>query len=88
MKYYAAFLEMLDPEKNQTYRPQHLEFLRKGMEDGKVFAYGKFEDGSGGLVIYKANSYEEAEAFAKQDPYIVENVRKLILREWSMTHSL
>lgn len=84
MKYYAAILEMLDPEKNQTLRPQHLEYLKKCMDEGKVFACGPFPDGSGGMVIYQADSFEEAEAMAKKDPYVVEKVRKLVLKEWGM----
>ena len=88
MKYFAAILEMLDLEKNKTYRPLHLAFLKKGFEEGKVYACGPFPDGSGGMVIYKAESFEEAESYAKQDPYVVEKVRRLVLKEWGMTHEL
>lgn len=88
MKYFAAKLEMLNPEKNQTFRPQHLDFLKKGFEEGKVFACGPFLDGSGGLVIYQADSYEEALEYANQDPYVVEKVRRLELKEWGMTQQL
>jgi len=88
MKYFVANLEMIDPEKNQTYRAEHLAFLKKGLEEGKVFACGPFQDGSGGMVIYQANSLEDAEQYAKQDPYIVEKVRRLQLKEWGMTQQL
>jgi uncharacterized protein len=84
MKYFAAFLSMKDPAKNQEYRPAHLEFLGKMEGEGKIFARGKFSDGSGGLVIYKAESAEEARQFAESDPYVRHGARTLELHEWDM----
>ena len=75
---------MSDPAKNQEYRPAHLEFLGKMEEEGKIFARGKFSDGSGGLVIYKAGSVEEARKFAESDPYVKNGARTLELHEWEM----
>lgn len=83
MKYFAAILNMLDPERNQKLRPAHLAYLEKLNEQGKIFAKGPFADGSGGMVIYMADSYEEAKQMAEQDPYVVEKVRSLDLREWN-----
>jgi len=84
MKFYAALLMMKDPEKNKTYRPQHLEFLEKNTKEGKIFARGRFADNSGGMVIYKAESFEEAEAMAKADPLVTTGARSLELHEWDM----
>jgi uncharacterized protein YciI len=88
MAYFAAYLEMLDPQKNQTLRPQHLQHLKDCENSGKLFACGPFANGSGGLVIYIADSYEDAEQLAKKDPYVVEKVRRLDLREWKMTQTV
>ncbi len=88
MAYYAAILNMLDPERNQTLRPQHLAYLKKGLEAGTIDSVGAFADGSGGMVIYIAETYEQALEMAKNDPYVVEKVRELDLREWRMTRSL
>lgn len=85
MAYYAAILHMQDPEKNQTLRPQHLGYIEKLEQQGKIFAKGPFTDGAGGLVIYIADSLEEAKELANQDPYVVEGVRRLELHEWKMT---
>lgn len=82
MSYYAAILEMLDPERNTELRPQHLEYLQQLEAEGKIFAKGPFTDGSGGLVVYIADSYEEAKEMAEKDPYVIEKVRRLDLREW------
>ncbi len=88
MPYYAAILEMNDPDRNQLLRPQHLAYLKQCYDEGKLFACGPFPDGSGGMVIYQADSYEEAEKIASNDPYVKEKVRKLVLKEWKMTQSL
>jgi len=82
MAYFAAILHMEKPELNQTYRPQHLEYLNNLKEQGKVAAMGPFLDGSGGLVVYIADSLEEAKALAENDPYVIEGVRRLELHEW------
>lgn len=84
MKYFAAFLPMLDEEKSQQYRPQHLEYLEKLGAEGKVHAKGRFVDGAGGLVIYMADSLEEALDLVKNDPYVALGARRYELHEWDM----
>ena len=84
MKYYAVFLPMLDPEKSAEYRPQHLDYLEQKKSEGNIFAYGRFADGAGGLVIYKAESLDEARAMAEQDPYVVNKARGLEIHEWDV----
>jgi uncharacterized protein len=84
MAYFAAILHMLDPEKNQKYRQDHLDYLNQLAEQGKIFAKGPFADGSGGMVVYIADSYEEAKKMAENDPYVVNGVRRLDLREWKI----
>jgi len=84
MNYYAAFLRMKDLEKSQSYRPQHLDFLVENEKAGRIFARGKFADNSGGLVIYRADSLEEARKTAEIDPYILCGARELELHEWDM----
>ncbi len=87
MSYYAAFLHMIDPEKNKEVLPRHIEYLDKLDQEGKVFARGPFTDGSGGLVVYIANSFEEAAILAEKDPHVVEKVRRLELKEWRVWQS-
>lgn len=86
MKYFAIFLPMLDQKKSQEYRPQHLEYLSKKTLDGKIFAKGRFTDGTGGLIIYKVDSIEEAEKLAKQDPYVIHGARGIEIHEWEMSY--
>jgi uncharacterized protein YciI len=84
MAYFAAILHMLNPEKNQEYRPQHLAYLDSLAKEGKIFAKGPFTDGSGGMVIYIADSLEEAKQMAEKDPYVTYGVRRLELHEWDI----
>jgi len=75
---------MLDEEKSKEYRPEHLTYLDKRREEGKIFAFGRFVDGTGGLVIYRASSFEEVEEIVKQDPYVREGARNYMIHEWDM----
>ncbi|WP_153722453.1 YciI family protein [Sporosarcina cascadiensis] len=84
MKYFAVFLAMKDEEKSQTFRPQHLEFLDKMRHEDKVVMNGKFSDGAGGLVIYKAENLEQVKRFVSQDPYVIEEARGCTIHEWEM----
>jgi hypothetical protein len=84
VKYFAALLRMQDSAKSQDLRPQHLEFLGRGEKEGRIFARGKFIDGAGGLVIYQAESFEDARKIAESDPYITSGARSLEIHEWDM----
>lgn len=84
MKYFAALLPMRDLEKSQELRPAHLAFLDKKTQEGKIFARGRFADGAGGLVIYVADSLEDAKQIASSDPYVMHGARSLELHEWDM----
>ncbi len=84
MKYFAALLNMKDPEKNAKYRQEHVDFLLQKEKEGKIFARGRFTDNTGGLVVYVAPSLEDAERIAKGDPYVASGARTLELHEWDM----
>jgi uncharacterized protein YciI len=85
MSYFAVFSPMLDQEKNVTFRPGHLAYLKEKAEEGKVFAKGRFTDGTGGLVIYIAENHDEVEAIVKKDPYVASGARGYEIHEWEMT---
>jgi uncharacterized protein len=53
-------------------------------QEGKIFADGRFVDGSGGLVIYQVESLQEVEQIANQDPYILHGARGIEIHEWEM----
>jgi len=82
MNYYIALLHMKNASKNEEVLPKHIAYLDELDEQGYILGRGPFTDGSGGLVIYKAASFEEAKTFAENDPHVIEGVRSLELKEW------
>ena len=81
MRYFAVFLPMLNEEKSQKYRTEYFLFLEEKHQEGKIFANGRFADGTGGLVIYRAGSLEKVEQLAKQDPYVIQGARGFDIHE-------
>lgn len=75
---------MIDPVKNKEVLPRHIAYLDALDKQGKIYGRGPFGDGSGGLVIYIADSYEAALELAENDPHVIEKVRKLELKEWKL----
>ena len=84
IKYFAVLLPMLDPEKSRVYREQHLAFLDERRAEGKLFANGRFIDGWGGLVVYRAESLDEVTQLVQADPYIVHGARNYDIHEWEL----
>jgi uncharacterized protein YciI len=84
MKYYVVFLSMLDVELSTEYRQDHLDYLEQLKREGKTFAFGRFTDGAGGMIIYIADSLEEAKEYAENDPYIIQKARTYQIHEWDM----
>ncbi|AIC95759.1 MULTISPECIES: YciI family protein [Shouchella] len=84
MKYFAVFLPMLDKEKSQKYRENHLDYLETKRKEGKIFLNGKFSDGAGGLVIYYVETIEEVTKLVHEDPYVIEKARGYEIHEWEM----
>jgi uncharacterized protein YciI len=50
-------------------RPTHREYLAGFKEAGSLFASGPFEDDSGALIIYEAETEEAAREMIANDPF-------------------
>jgi uncharacterized protein YciI len=81
MNHYVVLLPMLDEAKNQKHRPKHLAYLEDLEKRSKIFLKARFVDGSGGMIIYKADSLEEAEVLAMNDPFVIEGARSCEIHE-------
>lgn len=88
MKIYAVLLPLKDEEKSNQFRPDHLAFLERMRKEKKVLFHGRFTDGTGGLVIYRAKDEEEVLSYVKQDPFVVEGARSYEIHEWDMVTDL
>jgi len=85
MPYFVAVFEMVDREKDKEILDVHIDFLNQNIEKGNIYAKGPFMDHTGGLVIYKMDSFDEAHALAQSDPVIVEGTRKMMFKQWKST---
>jgi uncharacterized protein YciI len=61
--------------------PRHKVVVDMFIARGEVIGIGPFSDKSGNLAIFR--SREAAEAFVKQDPFILEGlIKSYDIREW------
>jgi uncharacterized protein len=61
--------------------PRHKAVVDEFVARGEVIGIGPFNDRSGNMAIFR--SREAAEAFVKQDPFILEGlIRSFEIREW------
>ena len=58
-----------DLSKIAEIRPIHRAYLAELMKAGKLAISGPFVDDSGGLIVYEADSAEEAGQFIAADPF-------------------
>ncbi|MCX2742018.1 YciI-like protein [Pontibacter anaerobius] len=81
--YYILFYKTTEDylEKRGAYRPEHLDLINKALERGELVMAGALaEPADGAVLIFKGDSPQAAEAFAKNDPY----VKNGLIREWQV----
>lgn len=80
---YAAIIRYGNPDQIQEVRPRHRQYLGQLKEQGKLFASGPFTDDSGALIIYEADSEDEARGLLEADPFRQAGVfQEIQLKEW------
>lgn len=60
--------------KRKIHRPAHLANLEPLAQQGRVILAGPLTDKTGSLMVLEFESQAEAEQFANQDPYTVNDV--------------
>lgn len=85
MNYFIAIMKTIDPSKDEAIRKEHIDYLNDLIEKGKILAKGPFTDHTGGLIIFRAASREEAQQLADNDPAAIEKTREFMLKEWKST---
>jgi len=83
-KLFVVLLPMLDQEKSAEFRQEHLDYLDEKWKEGVLTAFGRFVDGWGGMLIYTAESLEQATEYAKNDPYVLRGARSYEVHEWAV----
>ena len=85
MAMFVALVTFVDDQQRRlAIRPQHREYLRSLLDQGKLHESGPFADDKGALIIYEAADEAEARALVEADPYTVAGViAEVHLREWN-----
>jgi uncharacterized protein YciI len=64
------------------YIPAHRRYVRQLIEAGHQAKTGYWAGLGGGMLLFQANSREEAELIVSQDPLIQNNCVEYELHEW------
>lgn len=65
-------------------RPAHLELARAAVARGELELAGALQNEAMGVLLFKADTPDVAEAFARADPYVAEGmVQSWRVREWT-----
>ena len=69
MKYAAIAKYTPDAATIAKARPAHREYLARLRDQGKLVISGPFAEDVGGLLVYEAETAEQAEAMVREDPF-------------------
>jgi uncharacterized protein len=58
----------------------HVDFLKKLESENKLVLCGPFSDYKGGMIVIKAESFEEAKKIAESDPFIISQTESYEIR--------
>lgn len=81
--YYILFYKTVPDylQRRDNYRNEHLALAEKAKAEGHLLMAGALADpADGAVLVFKGDSPEVAEDFAKKDPY----VQNGLIAEWSV----
>ncbi|GEJ56288.1 YciI-like protein [Anaeromyxobacter diazotrophicus] len=71
--------------RRQPHRAAHLALAERWRAEGKLLAGGAFDPPDGTLLVFRAGSAAEVEAFVREDPYVANGVvTRWRIREWKV----
>ncbi len=81
--YYVILQKQLSSiEFMNEHRPEHLRYLKGIDEKGELIIAGRYKNGTGGLIIVCTEDYDRALEIAKNDPYIINEVRDFTILDY------
>ncbi|NSL76604.1 MAG: hypothetical protein HS049_03260 [Thaumarchaeota archaeon] len=81
--YYVILQKQLSSiEFMNEHRPEHLRYLKDVDEKGELIIAGRYKNGTGGLIIVCTEDYDRALEIAKNDPYIINEVRDFTILDY------
>lgn len=81
--YYILFYTAVEDyiERRKPFREEHLKLITEAHNNGAVVMAGALADpADGAVLVFKGDSPEVAESFAKNDPY----VKNGLITEWKV----
>ena len=85
--HYILFYDVIDDyvEKRAQFRELHLKHARAAYDRGELVLGGALaEPVDGAVLVFRGESAEVAEQFAKSDPYVLNGlVKQWRLRKWN-----
>src|SRR5262245_39595300 len=88
MRYANVLFYVDDPDAVAGTRTVHRAYMADLLHQGKLAAGGPFQDLTGALFIYEAESAAEAERFAAEDPYTLAGlIKEHTIRPWTLIYS-
>jgi len=80
---FATVFQYGNQEQIAEIRPRHREYLTMLKKQGNLFASGPYEDDSGALIIYEAESEAAARELIANDPFSEAGVfRSFTIKPW------
>lgn len=71
-------------ERRLEVRPTHREYLKKLLDEGKLFESGPYVDDSGALLVYEAADVAEVQELLANDPYAPNGIVETVtINEWN-----
>ena len=88
MKHYALMYDVVDrfAEKRMPHREVHLGLVRAAHDRGELVLAGALGDPpDGALLVFRSDSADTAERFARADPYVMQGlVTGWRVRPWNV----
>jgi uncharacterized protein YciI len=72
MPKFAAIFDLSDKPQGKEALTRHIDHLKALWKKGALFMCGPLKDAKKALQILEAGTYEEADRYARQDPFTVE----------------
>ena len=85
MSHFVLEYRYADQDARARVRPDHLAYMNRLHEQGRVVLAGAMADGLGAMVVIRAEDEETARQVVREDPYTAAGVSAdATLREWNV----
>jgi uncharacterized protein YciI len=85
MSHFVLEYRYADQDARARVRPDHLAYMNRLHEQGRVVLAGAMADGLGAMVVIRADDEEAARQVVREDPYTAAGVSAdATLREWNV----